>query len=594
MSIDAELNGHGIADDLFWRTPLGVTRHYRQGRFGQLHYRLARPSESSEQLINKTPLLFLHPTANSSRIYNHLLAELGNDRLAIAIDTPGFGLSDPPPFQPTIADLSAGIAEFISELGEEFNFKQVDLFGYHAGSKIAVLLAQQQPELVRRLVMVSAPIYTSEELIKEQKLLTTPIPNIWLSDGDVLKSHWQQRWSNRDELTSAWYVQREIAEELNNLENTPKFNLAAFDLQFDQQLPLIEHPLLVICPGDEFWLATLKAKPFIRNGKLIERQNWSSGFLDVRTKQCAGLLREFLDGSAADRGLDTKLLPTPPVQPARSTQLLVHRGFHNGPYGALHYRLANPPIDSKLQQPRRPIVLLHTSPNSSRVFDALVISLSATRSVLALDTPGFGESEAPMQPIGIEQFAATALDLIIALGFDEVDVLGYHTGAMTAIELALLAPDRIKHVVQISSPVYTPEEQLAASLKYRAKELQTDGSHLVAAWQNLQKFYNSDVPRAVLGRNYTASLRGGPMSHWGHQAAFIYPLATKLPLVQQPVLVINPEDDLVDKTRRALQLLQRGQLHELPGHSHGFMDQLTWEFTLLLVDFLDKPANSSN
>ena len=588
MSVDEDLNAHGIADDLFWRTPLGVTRHYRQGRFGQLHYRLAKPKQSSEQLINKTPLLFLHPTANSSRIYNHLLAEMGNDRLAIAIDTPGFGLSDPPPFLSTIADYAAGIAEFISELGEEFNFKQVDLFGYHSGSKIAVLLAQQQPELVRRLVMVSAPIYTSEELIEEQKLLTTPTPNIWLTNGDVLKSHWQQRWDNRDELTSAWYVQREVAEGLDNLENTPKFNLAAFELQFDQQLPLIEHPLLVICPGDEFWLATLKAKPFIRNGRLIERQNWASGFLDLRTNECAVLLREFLDGSAADREPNTKLLPAPPAKPDRSTKSLAHRGFHDGPYGALHYRLANPPTASNLQQPRRPIVLLHMSPNSSRVFDALVISLSATRTVLALDTPGFGESEPPMQPIGIEQFAATTLDLIQALDFDEVDVLGYHTGSMTAIELALIAPDRIKHVVQISSPIYTPEEQLAASLKYRAKELQNDGSHLVAAWQNLQKFYNPDIPRALLGRNFTASLKGGPMSHWGHQAAFIYPLAAKLPLVEQPVLVINPEDDLVDKNRRAPQLLQQGRLHELPGRSHGFMDQITDEFTLLLAEFLDK------
>ena len=78
------------------------------------------------------------------------------------------------------------------------------------------------------------------------------------------------------------------------------------------------------------------------------------------------------------------------------------------------------------------------------------------------------------------------------------------------------------------------------------------------------------------------------MSHWGHQAAFIYPLAAKLPQVKQPVLVINPEDDLVDKTRRAPQLLQQGQLHELPGRAHGFMDQITDEFTLLLAEFLDK------
>jgi len=578
-----------LADERLWRTPAGVTRHYRQGRFGQLHYRLAMPQAiSAGQKIKKPALLCLHPTSNSSRIYNQLLAQLGCDRIVIAIDTPGFGLSDPLPFQPSIADYSAYIAELIAELAKELDFQQLDLLGYHAGSKIAVTLARQQPNLVRRLALISTPIYTKEELAEQQKLLDTPLTNPWPTDGTPLKNAWQTIWSSRDELADVWFVQREVAEGLNNLEHTHAASLAELDVQFDEQLPLIEHPLLVICPGDDLWSATLKAKPFIRNGKFIERQSWSNGFLDLRTNECAELLRDFFDGSAADRGRDTQLLIAPTYEAAITSKPLIQRGFHDGPYGALHYRLANPPTASNLQQPRRPIVLLHMSPNSSRVFDALVISLSATRTVLALDTPGFGESEPPMQPIGIEQFAATTLYLIQALDFDEVDVLGYHTGSMTAIELALIAPDRIKHVVQISSPIYTPEEQLAASQKYRAKELQNDGSHLVAAWQNLQKFYNPDIPRALLGRNFTASLKGGPMSHWGHQAAFIYPLAAKLPLVEQPVLVINPEDDLVDKTRRAPQLLQQGRLHELPGRSHGFMDQITDEFTLLLAEFLDK------
>ena len=78
------------------------------------------------------------------------------------------------------------------------------------------------------------------------------------------------------------------------------------------------------------------------------------------------------------------------------------------------------------------------------------------------------------------------------------------------------------------------------------------------------------------------------MSHWGHDAAFSYPLAEKLPQVEQPVLIINPEDDLVNETRRAPRLLKRGRLHELPGRAHGFIDQMTAEFTHLLESFLDE------
>jgi pimeloyl-ACP methyl ester carboxylesterase len=376
---------------------------------------------------------------------------------------------------------------------------------------------------------------------------------------------------------------------------------AAFAVQHAEQLPLLEHRLLVICPGDDLWTPSLRAKSLIRNGELVERWHWSHGFLDVHTAECASLLRAFFDSQADDRGGATVPLALPAWATAQaqaataesrggSTARATHRGFHAGPYGPLHYRLASgPPSADPQSRPRRPIVLLHMSPNSSRVFDALIPALAATRPVLAIDTPGFGESEAPSQPIGIEEFAAASLQVIDALGFAEVDVLGYHTGAMTAIELALRAPERIRHVVQISSPVYTPSEQEAARRQYRARELHPEGLHLVNAWKNLQQYYTPDVPRSVLGRNFTASLRGGPMSHWGHQAAFSYPLAQKLPQVVQPVLIINPEDDLVDETRRAPPLLKNGRLHELPGRAHGFMDQMTEEFSRLLEDFLDEP-----
>lgn len=579
----------GLTDELFWRTPPGVTRNYRQGRFGQLHYRLAIPELLSKDIASgKAPLLFLHSIPNSSRIYNRLLAEMGRDRLAIAVDTPGFGLSDQPPFTPTIDDYSACIGDFIRELGEEFEFERVDLFGYHFGSKIAMILARQQPTFIRRLVLVSAPIYTKRELAEEELSLNAPRPDQSPADGADLKRDWQKSWNNRDELTGAWFVQREIAEGLANSAQVHQANLAAFSVQHAEQLPLINHPLLVICPGDDLWLRSLRAKSLIRNGQFVERKHWSNGFLDVRTVECALLLRDFLDTGADDHQPDTQPLTAPIAKDGNSSNLLDRRGFHAGSHGALHYRLASEPEVRNQRQPGRPIVLLHMSPNSSRVFDSLVKSLSSSRPVLAVDTPGFGESEAPPQPIGIEQFAVATLELIKALGFIEVDVLGYHTGSMTAIELALIAPDCIKHVVQISSPIYTAQEQQAAGQLYRARELQVDGQHLVDAWQNMQKFYTKDVPRTVLRRNFTASLRGGPMSHWGHQAAFTYPLAIKLPLVEQPVLVINPEDDLVDKTRRAEPLLQRGRIHDLPGRAHGFIDQMTEEFTQLLKYFLDE------
>lgn len=590
MAVGSVAGDPRMADEAYWRTPVEVTRQYTVGRFGQLHYRVAgerfagvRHADgalTSASDAARVPLVCFHLTPNSSRIYNSLLREMGRDRLVFAIDTPGFGLSDAPSFNPSISDYAACMGEFIEQMAERYGFSQVDLFGYHTGSKIALILARQRRSSVRRLALVSAPVYTEMELAAQKRGLATPPDDPWPKHGEPLRRRWQDHWRWRDELTSTWFVQREVAEGLHNLEQSYRAYTAAFAVQHAEQLPLVSHPVMILCPGDDLREATLRAKSLIGNGRFIERWHWSHGFLDVHTEECGQLLRDFFDGEAEDRGDQTVPLAIPE---APTPSPIAGRGFHAGPYGPLHYRLAKGPS----QGAQRPIVLLHMSPNSSRVFDALVPVLARTRPVLAVDTPGFGESEAPSAPVGIEQFAAAMLDLLNGLALAEVDVLGYHTGSMTAIEMALQAPTRIKHVVQVSSPVYTPDEQAAARAHYQPRKLELDGSHLVNAWRSLQTYYGDDVPQAVMGRNFTSGLRGGPMAHWGHQAAFGYPLADKLPQVQQPVLIINPEDDLVEETRRAPALLKNGRLLDLRGRAHGFMDQMTEEFATILAEFLN-------
>ena len=76
----------------FWRTPPGVRRAYAEGRFGQIHYRIAEPTTTTD----KVPLVCFHLSPNSGRVYALWLAEMAKDRIAVAPDTPGFGESDAP------------------------------------------------------------------------------------------------------------------------------------------------------------------------------------------------------------------------------------------------------------------------------------------------------------------------------------------------------------------------------------------------------------------------------------------------------------------------------------------------------------------
>ena len=115
-----------------------LRRDYATGRFGQMHYRYARPATPT----GKRPLLMFHMSPYSSFIYEIFAGEMGRDRLAIAIDTPGFGASDPTPAAPEIGDYAGAMEELLDAL----DLAEVDVMGYHTGSKIAVELARMRLE----------------------------------------------------------------------------------------------------------------------------------------------------------------------------------------------------------------------------------------------------------------------------------------------------------------------------------------------------------------------------------------------------------------------------------------------------------------
>jgi pimeloyl-ACP methyl ester carboxylesterase len=165
--------------------------------------------------------------------------------------------------------------------------------------------------------------------------------------------------------------------------------------------------------------------------------------------------------------------------------------------------------------------------------------------------------------------------------------MGYHTGSITCAELALQRPDLVRRIVMVSAPIFTDEELMWFRENYAATPLKENGSHIVERWRNMIGFYSSQVPAEVLYRNFADSLRGGPVSWWGHRAAFNYPLGKRLPDVRHPILVINPNDDLAEQTPRAVPLMQNGRIHDIPEMGHGFIDVMTPEIGALLREFLD-------
>src|SRR6266550_4013977 len=99
------------------------------------------------------PLLLLHGGLGSIGMFSPILPQLAKGRQVVAVDLQGHGrtaLGDRPI---NLIDIGNDLAAVVKKLG----YDTLDVMGYSFGGGAALRLAVQHPELVRRLVIVSAP-----------------------------------------------------------------------------------------------------------------------------------------------------------------------------------------------------------------------------------------------------------------------------------------------------------------------------------------------------------------------------------------------------------------------------------------------------
>ena len=102
---------------------------------------------------NGEPLLLLHGGLFSTGMFGPTLTLLAEHRRVIGVDLHGHGHTSLGDRNIDPVDIGRDLAVVIRELG----LKQIDVMGYSFGGTVALQLAFQHPELVRRLVLVSTP-----------------------------------------------------------------------------------------------------------------------------------------------------------------------------------------------------------------------------------------------------------------------------------------------------------------------------------------------------------------------------------------------------------------------------------------------------
>lgn len=269
----------------------------------------------------------------------------------------------------------------------------------------------------------------------------------------------------------------------------------------------------------------------------------------------------------------------------------LHRcGYADGRWGQVHYRLAAAGGEG---EGAPPLLMLHPTPKSGWIYEGMMARLSRNRSVLAPDTPGYGASSPPPAPAGIEDYAGEMLALIDALvargdlPTGPVDVLGYHTGSVIAAAMALRDPARVRRLILVSLAAYDPAEREAkrAGLAHWRGPA-ADGAHLAAMWALLGTLCDPRVSTAWKHQSLTENLRCGARAPWGYDAVYRYDLQVALGRIVQPMLILNPQDDLWELTHRSAPLAPSARYVELPGLGHGLFDLETEKLAGLIEQFL--------
>ncbi|MFD7425857.1 Ohr family peroxiredoxin [Streptomyces sp. NPDC059818] len=177
-------------------------RGYLELPWGQVHYRRSGDTAGPA-------LVIVHQSPLSSATYEPAMAALGAHGLnAVAIDIPGFGMSDAPPAPWSVPEYATALWQIADALGLD----RIHLLGQHTGAIISAEATRLRRDRVLSLVFQGIPLYSDEE--RAEKAAGYAPGYLPAPDGSHLQVAWNRvRWLYP--TISAESCSRQIAEYLS-------------------------------------------------------------------------------------------------------------------------------------------------------------------------------------------------------------------------------------------------------------------------------------------------------------------------------------------------------------------------------------------
>ncbi|MEP6444067.1 MAG: hypothetical protein ABJ034_04180, partial [Hyphomicrobiales bacterium] len=151
----------------------------------------------------------------------------------------------------------------------------------------------QRPDLVRKIVLNSALLFTPEELADIRADVARSQASSLEAAADQVPERWRRFRKYRSDLSEeqAWLF---FWETNRDPMHQSWGYAAAFDYNFAEALAQTNHPMLILNPDDVLFPMTKRARDLVRNGKVVNLP-WKMGTFGTHSAKVATLIRDFLE-----------------------------------------------------------------------------------------------------------------------------------------------------------------------------------------------------------------------------------------------------------------------------------------------------------
>jgi len=245
-----------------------------------------------------------------------------------------------------------------------------------------------------------------------------------------------------------------------------------------------------------------------------------------------------------------------------------------------------------------PLLLIHGLGSGMQTWQMQVPVLSKYYKVVTFDLRGHGRSDKPLERYNIGMFAADTAGLMKSLGIPSAHVVGFSLGGMVGFQLCLDAPDMVKSLVVVNSPVTGYRQPLREGFQswkhFTRVQLTGIRKNRKSNGQQLSPKQDEDQWQQTLTERFAMNnMLAQANSFW---AVLKGNVTDNLSLINCPTLVITSDKDYVPVSVKSAYVsrIPRAEMVVIPNSRHAVPTEQSEKFNTVLLDFLSKHSSVGN